>query len=336
MFSLTKASNDQGQTRSLMWARLAGLILLVVLFTRVDLVAILNSLQKANLHLVGLAVVLILPMIAVKAFRWQGLLAAQEIRYPPMASFLSYLGSMFIGFITPGRLGEFVRAWHVSQDCGVSSGRALASVLIDRLFDFCALLATGIVGLVAVGSIQSNLSIWIIFFMLSVLLLTILLVLLARRRGFLNWISRRGWHLGVIDQAMLTSSEWFSQLHSGLKESMLNRLAVSAVLTAAAYGLLFVQSYLLAMAVGVQASFLTVTYAMALGSLVTLLPVSISGVGTREAAIMIYLGVYGVSAEAALSFSLLMFITFYVIGGIMGAIAWWLKPIPLSILRGKT
>lgn len=335
MFSLTKASNDQGQTRSLMWARLAGLILLVVLFTRVDLVAILNSLQKANLHLVGLAVVLILPMIAVKAFRWQGLLAAQEIRYPPMASFLSYLGSMFIGFITPGRLGEFVRAWHVSRDCRVSTGRALASVLIDRLFDFSALLATGIVGLMAVGSIQSNLSIWIIF-TLSVLLLTILLALLTRRRGSLNWIPRRGWNLGVIDQTMLTSSEWFSQLYSGLKESMLNRLAVSAVLTAAAYGLLFVQSYLLAMAVGVQASFLTVTYAMALGSLVTLLPVSISGVGTREAAITIYLGVYGVSAETALSFSLLVFITFYVIGGIMGAIAWWLKPIPLSILRGKT
>ncbi len=83
--------------------------------------------------------------------------------------------------------------------------------------------------------------------------------------------------------------------------------------------------------------FMQITYAAAIGSLVTLLPVSISGLGTREAAIIAYLGAQGVTSEGALGFSLLVFFTFYIAGGIIGAAAWWVKPVPLGIktLRGK-
>jgi len=41
----------------------------------------------------------------------------------------------------------------------------------------------------------------------------------------------------------------------------------------------------------------------------------------------------GVPAEAALSFSLLVFLTFYVAGGLMGAVAWGVKPVPVDFLR---
>ena len=88
--------------------------------------------------------------------------------------------------------------------------------------------------------------------------------------------------------------------------------------------------YLLALALGLKTSFIQISFAVALGSLVTLLPISISGLGTREAAIVAYLGTAGVPAEMALSFSLLVFLTFYVAGGLMGAVAWWVKPIQIK------
>lgn len=72
---------------------------------------------------------------------------------------------------------------------------------------------------------------------------------------------------------------------------------------------------------------------MALGSLVTLLPISISGLGTREVAIVGYLGTAGMPAEIALGFSLLVFATFYIAGGLMGAVAWWMKPVQLPSRR---
>jgi len=60
------------------------------------------------------------------------------------------------------------------------------------------------------------------------------------------------------------------------------------------------------------------------------LPISVSGLGTREAAVVAFLGIHGVPAELALGFSLLVFATFYVASGVLGAIAWWLKPMPLA------
>jgi len=72
-----------------------------------------------------------------------------------------------------------------------------------------------------------------------------------------------------------------------------------------------------------------VTFAVALGSLITLLPISISRLGTRAAAMIAYLDTVGIPAEAALSFSLLVFVTFYVAGGLIGALAWWIKPVPI-------
>ena len=119
------------------------------------------------------------------------------------------------------------------------------------------------------------------------------------------------------------------EMRLGVRQLTMYRLLVASGLTVVAYTVLFAQSYLLALAVNMQANFAVVTYAMALGSLVTLLPISVSGLGTREAAIVAYLGLHGVSPTVALGFSLLVFTTFYIAGGVLGAVAWWIKPISL-------
>jgi uncharacterized membrane protein YbhN (UPF0104 family) len=95
--------------------------------------------------------------------------------------------------------------------------------------------------------------------------------------------------------------------------------------------LFYGQCYLLALALSLPIDIIRVSMAVALGSLVTLIPISISGLGTREAVIVAYLGNAGVAPEAALGFSFLVFATFYIAGGLMGAIAWWLHPVPLSL-----
>ena len=110
-------------------------------------------------------------------------------------------------------------------------------------------------------------------------------------------------------------------------------VVVAVLLTLAAYGVFFGQCTLLAHALGIPLSYLTVSYAISLGSLVTLIPISVSGLGTREATIIAYLATVGVAAEEALGFSLLVFATFYLGGGGLGAIAWWLKPADLAWVR---
>lgn len=302
--------------------RLLGLALLPAILTRLDLGRVRQALQTADVALVALAIVGTVPLILVKTVRWQALLRGQSIRLGLWPAFLAYFGSLFIGLLTPGRLGEFVKAGHVAQDCGVPLPVAFASVLVDRLFDLYALL---MVGSAAVFALTSGAT-------AALTLAGLVAVFVVPLALFLNDAAFRrlqGWgmRLGKIGERLLAEEGAVAGLRAGLCRLSRGRLLAAAALTAVAYGLFFGQCYLLALALGLRIGFGTVSVAVALGSLVALLPVSIAGLGTREAATIAYLRQAGMAGEAAVAFSLLVFVTFYLGSGLFGAIAWWLKPV---------
>jgi uncharacterized membrane protein YbhN (UPF0104 family) len=106
----------------------------------------------------------------------------------------------------------------------------------------------------------------------------------------------------------------------------------SILWTLIAYMVYYGQTFLLAMSLKIPLGFEQISYSVALGSLITLIPISIAGLGTREAVIVAYLNAWDVIPELAISFSILVFFTFYMGGGLFGAIAWWIRPIDFKSL----
>jgi len=266
----------------------------------------LSVIGRASLPLLIVAVFLNIPQIFLKAFRWRWLLHSQNIEYGILPASLSYFGSIFIGLLTPGRIGELVKAAHVSHDCGVPRARAFASVLVDRLFDLYALLILGGTALVSQHTGKDSRDLYALAITCAVL--TVPLIVFLRFQLF-------------------KPESWISQLRSGLLELKLPAVLGGVALTIFAYAIFFEQCYLLAQSLKLPVTLLQTSYAVALGSLVTLIPISISGLGTREAAIVAYMRTLGIPDAASLGFSLLVFLTFYVAGGLMGAIAWYIKPV---------
>ena len=136
-------SNYASWKHNVPWLRMVGLALLGVLFWRLDITAMARLVRNIDRNLLLLAVVFNLPMVLLKTLRWRVLMFPQNIYYSVSKAYLAYFGGIFIGFLTPGRLGEFVRAVHVKQDCNISIGHALSGVLADRLFDLYVLLIVG-------------------------------------------------------------------------------------------------------------------------------------------------------------------------------------------------
>ena len=305
--------------------RLAGLALLALLLIRLDFGRIRDVLRAAGLGLIALAVLGEIPLIALKTVRWQGILRAQSVRLGFWPALLAYFGSLFVGFLTPGRLGEFVKALHVYRDCETSRATAFASVLADRLFDLYALLVVGSLALLALALGEVAL----LALGVLVLVLTVPLALFLHGGSF-TFFQRIGLRLGTPGRKLFAAEDGaLVAVRDSLRQLTLPWTLIAIALTVLAYGVFFGQCYLLARSLDLSISFGTVAYAVALGSLVTLIPVSISGLGTREAAMIAYLDTAGVAAEAAISFSLLVFVTFYIAGGLIGAVAWWIKPVPL-------
>jgi uncharacterized protein (TIRG00374 family) len=309
--------------------RFAGLGLLVILLIRLDFDHIRSTLQSADWLLILFATLWIIPLIAIKTVRWQGILRSQAVRLAFGPALLVYFGSLFIGFLTPGRLGEFIKAVHVNRECDVPLSQSFASVLADRLFDLYALLLVGSAALLT-GTLIAH----------SVLLVALLLIaLIGPLVIFLHpatyaWTARVGLRFGALGRKLFAEDGLATKVRAGLRQLTWQWAAISTGLTAAAYLVFYGQCYLLAKALDLPVSFMTVTYAVALGSLVTLLPISISGLGTREAAMIAFLDTAGIEAETALSFSLLVFVSFYIGGGLIGALSWLVKPLPIGDTSG--
>lgn len=324
---MSEALKKPGSTLRILgqWGmRLLGIGLLALLLTRVDIGQIYASYQHSTKWIILLVAGGVIPLFYLKTLRWLVILRAQDLRLRVWPSLVAYFSSYFVGTLTPGRLGEFIKAMYVSRRAEVSVAHGFSSVLVDRLFDLYMVM---IVGGVAIFQLGTELNIAIAFVIMAGAV-TLPLILLLHDRFYLV-LESIGMRFGRLSRKLVGEKGLLTELRRGLKQVSVRVVILGAGLTLLSYGLYFGQCYLLARALQIEVPLRAIVFSIAIGGLVTLLPVSISGIGTRDAAIIFYLGQYAVQPETALSFSLLVFLVFYVLAGIIGALAWWAQPIPL-------
>jgi glycosyltransferase 2 family protein len=294
------------------------LLLRVTAFNLDDFWAIVASIDIRWLVLALPGVILVL---AAKSYRWHLLLKREGISYSAWSCLRSYLAAYTLGVVTPGRLGEFVKVYNVRQAGNAAFLPALRTTISDRLYDLVFLCWLGMAGsLIYFYNAGQNQFVIILVTGLVVILFVQLLI------RFFMWLSGSP---GVLygDSLLSTVIKDCLQLLSGAMA------AITWGLTLLAYFIFFLTSWFLFKALGLPISLIDTAYIITIVSLVMLLPFTIAGFGTRELGMVYLLAYHGVTAEIAISFSLLHFISFFLWGGIVGLPFWLFNQIPLSILR---
>lgn len=205
---------------------------------------------------------------------------------------------------------------------GVSLSKGMPSVLLDRLLDVYLLLILGIFGIWQFDILGklSNLSCVLIIIVMSVPLILLNKELVGKFVGLL--------YNSVILKKFKDKIEGnFNDFYDGINRLTNPKLLFSAFLTCLSYLIFFIQCYLIVIAMGISIDFLTIILFMAISNLISFIPISISGLGTRDAILIYLFSLIDLKPELAVSYSFLVFITFFVCGGLMGAVAWWIKPL---------
>jgi uncharacterized membrane protein YbhN (UPF0104 family) len=198
------------------------------------------------------------------------------------------------------------------RERGIPVGRGLASVLLDRLLDVAMLLVMAAAGIAMLGDIPDGVvgAAAAVFFVGGVWLARAFLcgtpaVIIGR---VLAPVTPGGVRRRVA--ALQTD------LCQALGELPSRAVAGGILLTVLAWGVNYLANYQMAQALGLPLSFLEVAGLSAVASLVVLVPVSIAGVGTREAA-MVWVGVlYGLDEPQAIALST-MFLAFILWNAVM-------------------
>ncbi len=134
--------------------------------------------------------------------------------------------------------------------------------------------------------------------------------------------------LTVFQKVKNDIKEKYDDFYQGINQLINHTLLLSVLITCLSYAVFFMQCYILANALGLAVDYVTITLFMAMSNLISFIPVSVSGLGTRDATLIYLFSLIGLKPELAVSYAFLVFVTFFVCGGIFGAIAWWIKPLP--------
>jgi uncharacterized membrane protein YbhN (UPF0104 family) len=229
------------------------------------------------------------------------------LRYAFWPSYRLYLAAFAVGIITPGRLGELARAAQLQRELDSELAPCVRSVVSDRLFDLLFLVALGPCALWAMLESPTFDGWWIASF----------LGLYAVGASVLAATGERVARWRVRWRTLRFATGCLGQAAGDLAGSAGRRASGYTFLAYVAY---FVASWVLMRAAGIGLSLREAVWVTGCLSLILLLPISIGGIGTREAALLLLLGHYGVSREDALAYSVLQFAVFTLFGGLVGAL----------------
>ena len=309
--------------------RLIGVAVLALILSRLDLEATLATLAGVQWGYLLLALAASPLLFGLKAWRWQVLLKMQGIAYRFVDAFLAFMAGVFLGLVTPGRLGEMGKALYLKQDVDLPLSEGLASVLMDRLFDLYTILVLGSAGLIWFRLLPPWTLAVIIAGTLGALLLP--LALLSERLADSGMRLVTALPYARRHQSQLAGA--IARFQRALRPLLTPRLVVPLLLTLVAYALYFVQAKLLAIALGLDIDLPYLAVCLSIAGVITLLPISFAGLGTRDAILIALFLPLGVAPEEAVAFSILFFLVSYVAGGIIGGLAWQLRPLKAGLMN---
>ncbi|MGM0575508.1 MAG: lysylphosphatidylglycerol synthase transmembrane domain-containing protein [Myxococcota bacterium] len=281
------------------WAlRLLGPAVLVVLLLTTDVRAIGDALARADLRWFAAAVGGWVAIALVKSWRWRTILASQGIVLPMGRAARWYLAGLFLGGVSPGRLGELVKVAFV-RDLGHPMGRALFGSVLDRLFDLVALPAVVVAGMALHGAAFSH-EIGVVGW--AAVLALAGAVLLWKARRLLVVPVRVLMPESLREQARLTLDDFFAEFgRLGWRD-----WALHGGVTATCWVLYAAALYLLVLALDLPLEPVYTGIAVLTAALVGLLPITVSGVGTRDAVLAAFLARVGLGTADAIALSTLV------------------------------
>lgn len=303
--------------------RLIGLALSVVAIVVVGPRDVARGLRAANPWLVGIAAVAVFPLLAPKARRWQIVLADFGIALPWRDAFRFYAIGLWAAIVTPGQLGDGLKAWYV-QSRGGNLAPALASVVVDRLFDVLMLLAAAALGVAVYGAAFGAQ-----FALVGLLtVVTVAGIVVAARPSLRRRVAIV---LPAPVRTRLVRMRWVGALRDAHLDGA--SLAWALGWSLVSFAATVARIYLCFRAVDIRLPLVTFVAVVGLSSLAGLL--SISGIGTRDWALIALLGREHIGHDTALAASfLILFLNLTNI--VPGLIAWYRDPVPLRRVAVET
>ena len=307
-----------------------GILLFIIILTRIDLPSLLSIFLSINPFILCCALLVNMIAVIVKSYKWKLIVSTLKKELSLAASIKAFLIGFSFSVLTPAKLGDFIRAFYIrDEECTL--GKALSSVVTDRLIDIVMLFSFAFIGILVFS----------LLFHIEILSMSLLAVLaaavasgiyLVTNKNLLSRLLRPFFNIFIPQNHKKTIAEYYHDFFFGLSVFFHDKTIFVLVIIVGILSWIppFVYAYLLALSIGIHLDLTFFVLVIPIISLLDLLPISISGIGTRDAALIFLFGLQGISPETAVAFSLLYLFMSYWLIALIGALFWIQNPISMD------
>ncbi|MBI2523114.1 flippase-like domain-containing protein [Candidatus Woesearchaeota archaeon] len=282
---------------------LLSVILLFLVFRLIGFQEIYAVLLSVNLSYILISFVFVLLLILLKAVRWRNIAAAFKANISLADSINYTLISFTFGFVTPGRVGEFIKGKYLADKTKAGYFKSFLTAVIDKAFDIASLFGSALLGIAFLDINLPFSDLFIYLFISYIIILILIFLFFDKSLKFAKFFLPKKYR-DDLEPLSITRKIYLSSL--GIS------FLIWIFLSAAAF---FILKSMDIPAV----SLLIVMIAVPLMALSSQLPISFGGIGVRELVAVYLFSTIGIAAEKSAAFSLIYTFVSFIVPAIIGA-----------------
>jgi hypothetical protein len=292
-----------------------SIILLIFLFRQVEAKALFEIIRNADKLLLFFSFLITFFVYLLCFLRWKMLLHAAGINLPIARLISPFAGGIFFNLFLPSTIGgDFVRSADLAVHTKKTS-EVVATVFLDRLSGYIGVVLVALSALFLGRSLIRDKIIFLSVFILAAILIFILLIIFNK---FLFSLINKLLHSPHAGRIRNTIENIHKEIFYFRKDKkiVLDNIFLSVFIQ----GLSPLAAYIIALAFGIKLNIVYFFIFLPIIGAITLLPISIGGLGLRDATTIYFFSKAGIGKDLSFAMSLLgfFFIAVYaVIGGII-------------------
>jgi len=292
---------------------LIGIAIFVFILLNLDHNKILEAFSRVNPFYAFLCFFLFIPLLFLASIEWQLLLRRQKIRVSFWYSIKNFFIGYFYGFTIPGGFGAYTRSLYLAEESGSPLPKCLSNIIIFNIVEFTVVLVIGAAGALVFSSFYPHLFFIIFIVLIVVFVLYWFFFEKSRSKALFTRLIKTRIFASYEDKLDRNIDSFYEDL-PGLKGVLL-----PSSLSALGWFLKYIIMFLIAKMFFIEVPIIAFICIIAISEVVSSIPISIYGLGTRDAALIYMFSFFGIAQEEVISLSLFWFVIFWLYPTTIGA-----------------
>lgn len=290
-----------------------GILIFVYILFRLDVLNVWKEILEIKTTYLLLALFFVFASFFTETLKWFAIAKTQMTNVPFFDAFKINLITMFYGFITPSRIGGVIRAEYLKK-YNQNFGKGASNYVLDKVLDLCSVIFLAIVfSFVFKDIIPINFFYYAI--LIFILLVGLLIFFIDKKRS--KSILRIFYKKLVPEKIKEKAKNGFNSFYEDMPRKRFFLLFF--ILNLLNWITLYFISFFVGLSLGMNVPFFYFLAILPIATLIGQLPITISGLGTREATLISLFGLLGVEATKVFSMSLISLVVSGIIPTLIGS-----------------